>query len=99
MKDSIFADVISKLNAEVFTQKAGRLYPPVSQLLALEKKLASLPMAESVVKYKKGDIIKFGLGVAMELPKDHEAEIRPRSSTFKNYGLIQTNGVGTVDIS
>ena len=64
-----------------------------------KEKLASLPMLESVVKYEKGDIIKFGLGVAMELPKGHEAEIRPRSSTFKNYGLIQTNSVGTIDNS
>ena len=49
--------------------------------------------------YKKGDIIKFGLGVAMELPKGYEAEIRPRSSTFKHFGLIQTNSVGTIDNS
>lgn len=51
------------------------------------------------LKYKKGDIIKFGLGVAMELPKGYEAEIRPRSSTFKHWGLIQTNSVGTIDNS
>ena len=64
-----------------------------------KEKLASLPMLESVVKYEKGDIIKFGLGVAMELPKGYEAEIRPRSSTFKHWGLIQTNSVGTIDNS
>lgn len=49
--------------------------------------------------YQEGDIIKFGLGVAMELPKGYEAEIRPRSSTFKHWGLIQTNSVGTIDNS
>lgn len=49
--------------------------------------------------YCKGDIIKFGLGVAMELPGGYEAEIRPRSSTFKHWGLIQTNSVGTIDNS
>ena len=64
-----------------------------------KEKLASLPMLESVVKYEKGDIIKFGLGVAMELPNGYEAEIRPRSSTFRNYGLMQTNSVGTIDNS
>ena len=64
-----------------------------------KEKLASLPMLESVVKYEKGDIIKFGLGVAMELPNGYEAEIRPRSSTFKHFGLIQTNSVGTIDNS
>lgn len=64
-----------------------------------KEKLASLLKLKSVVEYKKGDIIKFGLGVSMELPKGYEAEIRPRSSTFKNYGLIQTNSVGTIDNS
>lgn len=51
------------------------------------------------LNYRKGDIIKLGLGVAMELPKGHEAEIRPRSSTFKHFGLMQTNSVGTIDNS
>ena len=51
------------------------------------------------ISYKKGDVLKFGLGVAMELPEGYEAEIRPRSSTFKKYGLIQTNSVGTIDNS
>ena len=54
---------------------------------------------DTKLEYKKGDIIKFGLGVAMELPEGYEAEIRPRSSTFKKYGLIQTNSVGTIDNS
>ena len=39
------------------------------------------------------------LGVAMELPAGYEAHIAPRSSTFKNYGILQTNGVGVVDQS
>lgn len=54
---------------------------------------------DTKLEYKKGDIIKFGLGVAMELPEGYEAEIRPRSSTFKHWGLIQTNSVGTIDNS
>ena len=47
--------------------------------------------------YRKGDIIKFGLGVAMELPEGYEAIVAPRSSTFKRYGLIQTNSIGIID--
>ena len=35
----------------------------------------------------------------MELPAGYEAHIAPRSSTFKNYGILQTNGVGVVDQS
>ena len=37
------------------------------------------------------------LGVAMEIPEGMEAIIAPRSSTFKKYGLIQTNSIGVVD--
>ena len=56
-------------------------------------------MIADTFDYRKGDVIKFGLGVAMELPKGYEAEIRPRSSTFKHWGLIQTNSIGTIDNS
>lgn len=37
------------------------------------------------------------LGISMELPKGWEAHIVPRSSTFKNFGVIQTNHFGIVD--
>jgi dUTP pyrophosphatase len=33
----------------------------------------------------------------MELPKGYEAHIVPRSSTYKNFGIIQTNSMGIVD--
>lgn len=52
-----------------------------------------------ILRYKKGDVIKFGLGVAMELPKGYEAVVVPRSSTFKRWGLIQTNSMGVIDHS
>ena len=51
------------------------------------------------VALKKGEFKLIPLGVAMELPKRYEAHIVPRSSTFKNYGVIQTNGVGIIDES
>ncbi|MEK5036243.1 deoxyuridine 5'-triphosphate nucleotidohydrolase [Paenibacillus sp. FSL R7-0302] len=51
------------------------------------------------VEYKAGDFIKLPLGVAMSLPFDHEAHVLPRSSTFKNFGVIQTNSKGVVDES
>lgn len=37
------------------------------------------------------------LGVAMQLPKEFEAHIVPRSSTFKTWGILQTNHCGIVD--
>jgi dUTP pyrophosphatase len=39
------------------------------------------------------------LGVAMELPAGYEAHVVPRSSTFKNFGIIQTNHQGVIDSS
>lgn len=39
------------------------------------------------------------LGVSMQLPEGYEMIIAPRSSTYKNYGIIQTNSIGVVDES
>lgn len=46
-----------------------------------------------------GEFRLIPLGVAMKLPAGYEAHIAPRSSTFKNYGIIQANSVGVVDNS
>ncbi|MBQ3567424.1 MAG: deoxyuridine 5'-triphosphate nucleotidohydrolase, partial [Anaerotignum sp.] len=46
-----------------------------------------------------GEFKLIPLGIAMQLPKGYEAHIVPRSSTFKNYGIIQTNHCGIVDES
>ena len=48
---------------------------------------------------KKGEFKLIPLGVAMELPKGYEAHIVPRSSTIKNFGIIQTNHQGVIDSS
>lgn len=37
------------------------------------------------------------LGFALELPQEWEGHLAPRSSTFKTWGVIQTNSVGVVD--
>lgn len=55
-----------------------------------------LRAAEDIVM-KKGEFKLIPLGVAMELPKGYEAHVVPRSSTFKNFGIIQTNHQGVID--
>lgn len=55
--------------------------------------------AAKTVEMKKGEFKLIPLGVAMALPKGYEAHIVPRSSTFKNFGIIQTNHMGVVDES
>lgn len=57
-----------------------------------------LRVAEDVVM-KKGEFRLMRLGVAMELPQGYEAHVVPRSSTYKNFGLIQTNHMGVIDES
>ena len=51
------------------------------------------------VTLKAGEFRLIPLGVAIALPQGYEAHIAPRSSTFKNYGILQTNSVGVVDCS
>lgn len=55
--------------------------------------------AAKEVELKKGEFALIPLGVAMELPKGYEAHVVPRSSTFKNFGIIQTNHMGVIDES
>lgn len=55
--------------------------------------------AAQEVTLKKGEFSLIPLGVAMELPKGYEAHVVPRSSTFKNFGVIQTNSMGVIDES
>lgn len=57
-----------------------------------------LRVAEEV-SMKKGEFRLIKLGVAMELPEGYEAHVVPRSSTFKNFGIIQTNSMGIIDES
>lgn len=49
--------------------------------------------------YKAGDTVFVKFGFSIKLPNNHEAHIVPRSSTFKNYGLLLTNSTGIIDNS
>ena len=53
--------------------------------------------AAKEVELKKGEFALIPLGVTMELPAGYEAHVVPRSSTFKNFGVIQTNSMGVID--
>ena len=55
--------------------------------------------AAEEVELKAGEFKLIHLGVAMQLPEGYEAHIVPRSSTFKNFGIIQTNHCGIIDES
>ena len=49
------------------------------------------------VELKAGEFKLIPLGIAMQLPKGYEAIVAPRSSTYKNFGIRQTNSIGVID--
>lgn len=53
--------------------------------------------ASEEVVMKAGEFRLIPLGVAMQLPEGYEAHLVPRSSTYKNFGIIQTNSCGIID--
>jgi dUTP pyrophosphatase len=55
--------------------------------------------AAETVQISKDEFKLIPLGVAMELPRGFEAHVVPRSSTFKNFGIIETNSMGVIDES
>jgi len=57
-----------------------------------------LRLAEDV-ELMAGEYKLLSLGVSMELPEGYEAVMVPRSSTFRNWGIIQANNFGVIDNS
>ena len=55
--------------------------------------------AAKTIELKEGEFMLIPLGVAMRIPDGYEAHIVPRSSTFKHFGIIQTNHMGVIDQS
>lgn len=62
----------------------------------LKSDWVDLRAAEDVVM-KEGEFALISLGISVRLPKGYEMIIVPRSSTFKNFGILQTNSMGVID--
>ena len=50
-----------------------------------------------LIALRQGDFALIPLGVIISVPSGYESILVPRSSTFKKYGIIQTNGIGVID--
>lgn len=55
--------------------------------------------ASEDIELKKGEFKLIPLGIAVELPTGYEAHMIPRSSTYKNFHILQTNSMGLIDES
>lgn len=69
---------------------------PIGKVDGEKSDWIDLRAAEDVT-LKKGEFKLISLGVSMQLPDGYEAHVVPRSSTFKNFGVIQTNHMGVID--
>lgn len=72
------------------------------ELVRLEKKAVGdwIDLRSAVdITLNAGEFKIIPLGVSMKLPEGYEAHIAPRSSTYKNWKILQVNGVGVVDNS
>ena len=82
------------------TIKIKYLSDKIEKLQYIENKSDWIDLrASDEIEMKAGEFKLIPLGIAMELPEGYEAHIVPRSSTFKNFGIIQTNSMGVVDES
>ena len=82
-----------KIKIKYFTDKIEKL-----RYIDGKSDWIDLRCAEDI-SMKKGEWRLIPLGIAMELPRGFEAHVVPRSSTFKNFGIIQTNSMGVIDAS
>ena len=74
--------------------------PNIDKIVNIEGKSDRYDLrAAETVEMKIGDYRLISLGVSMKLPDGYEAHIVPRSSTFKNFGVLQTNSYGVIDNS
>ncbi|WP_242691302.1 dUTP diphosphatase [Cytobacillus praedii] len=84
------------LELEIKIKYFDENYPPLEDIAVGD--LIDLRSRERI-EYKKGDSFIIPLGVAMHIPNGWRADVSPRSSTFKKWGIIQTNSTGKIDNS
>ncbi len=89
-------DVISKIPENI---RIKYLKDDITRLTKIDQgDWIDVYAAETIIIPEGGHAL-IPLGFCMELPKGYEAYLAPRSSTFKNWGIIVTNSVGIIDES
>ena len=84
------------IKIKYFTNTAGQKITPLQQISIGN----AIDLRSNIdVELKAGDFVMIPLGVGMKLPEGYHAEIYPRSSTFKKWGILLVNSIGLVDES
>ena len=72
----------------------------IDKLTYIEGKSDWIDLRSAVhLKLKAGEFALVNLGIGMILPDGFEAHLAPRSSTFKNFGILVPNSPGIIDNS
>lgn len=101
--DKFLDDLNERLKSEEEPQLTVRyhreLYPDLEDIEIISNgDFVDLRSAEKV-ELKKGEFKLISLGVSIKLPKGYWGQVVPRSSTYKKFGIIQTNSFGVIDES
>lgn len=93
--ETVYEDGFLNLHEEI---KIRYLTDNVKELKYVDGKSDWIDLyAAEDVSIKAGEAKLIPLGIAVQLPAGYEAYIAPRSSTYKNFGILMTNSIGIVD--
>ena len=83
--------ILVKYHRELYPELMGLEINPKGNFIDLR--------SAETVELKKGDFHVISLGISVQLPDRYWAQVVPRSSTFKNFGILCVNSFGVIDTS
>lgn len=101
-KSNTVADIINEIykNKKIKTNTIQiKYFTDIEKLEKIQKGDWIDLRAAETIELKQGEFKLINLGVGMRLPDGYEANVVPRSSTFKTWGVLQTNSYGVIDNS
>ena len=97
IKYSQYLEDLKKNNLQIDIRYHRELFPDLPDIEIREQGNCIDLYCAKEVTLKAMEFTYINLGVSIKCPKGYYAELLPRSSTYKNYGIIQTNSIGIID--
>lgn len=110
-KLGLTVDAHSKLLSDIIKENKSKEYELNNKTIKIKYFADIIPMEQKEnsdwidlrsaidIDIKQGEFKLIPLGIGVKLPKGYEMNIVPRSSTYKNFKIIQTNHFAVVDES